>query len=159
MLCWTAFAAVAWAVATGHTSTIDSAGLLFWRDASFRPLGPDWLLEGVRDISALGGVLLRNFFAIMAVAALLEELRRSRAEAETAHLRSDATARRAAERVEDARKRLREAEALLADADRKARQGADGRGARAAAGTAAASTRMGNPDIALETAFRSEGGV
>ncbi len=71
MLCWAAFAAVAWAVATGHTSMIDSAGLLFWRDASFRPLGPDWLLEGVRDISGLGGVMLRNFFAILAVAALL----------------------------------------------------------------------------------------
>ena len=43
------------------------------------------------------------------MAAFLEELRRSRAEAKTAHLRSDATARSAAERVEAARRQLREA--------------------------------------------------
>ncbi|PEQ13253.1 phosphatase PAP2 family protein [Novosphingobium sp. PC22D] len=70
-LCWAGFAAMVWAVTTGHTTTIDKAGLLFWRDADLRPEGPTWLLEAVRDVTALGGVLLRHFFAIMAAVALL----------------------------------------------------------------------------------------
>ncbi|GGC18372.1 phosphatase PAP2 family protein [Novosphingobium marinum] len=71
VLCWFAFAAVAWAVETGHTSTLDRTGLLFWRGPELRPAGPAYLLEAVRDITALGGVLLRNLFALGAVAALL----------------------------------------------------------------------------------------
>lgn len=70
-LCWLGFAAMVWAVGTGHTTTIDKAGLLFWRDADLRPAGPTRLLEMVRDTTALGGVLLRNLFAIMAMVALL----------------------------------------------------------------------------------------
>ena len=35
------------------------------------PHGPAWLLEAVRDYTALGGTLLRNLFALGAVAALL----------------------------------------------------------------------------------------
>lgn len=70
-LCWAGFAAMAWAAWTGHTETIDKAGLLFWRDADLKPLGPAKLLEGVRDLTALGGVLLRHLFAIMAVVAFL----------------------------------------------------------------------------------------
>ncbi|WP_156842374.1 phosphatase PAP2 family protein [Novosphingobium aquimarinum] len=70
-LCWAGFAAMVWAVSTGHTDTIDKAGLLFWRNADLKPLGPKWVLEAVRDTTALGGVLLRNLFAIMAVVALL----------------------------------------------------------------------------------------
>lgn len=71
LACWTGFALMVWAVETGHTQAIDKTGLLFWRDSTLRPLGSELLLEGVRDVTALGGVLLRNFFAIVAVAALL----------------------------------------------------------------------------------------
>lgn len=67
---WAGFAFVTWAVLTGHTTTLDKSGLLFWRDADLRPWGPTWLLEMVRDITALGGVLLRNLFALGAVIAL-----------------------------------------------------------------------------------------
>jgi undecaprenyl-diphosphatase len=69
--CWAGFAAMVWAVSTGHTAMIDRTGLLFWRDADLKPIGPTRLLEMVRDLTALGGVLLRNVFAIMAVIALL----------------------------------------------------------------------------------------
>lgn len=99
---------------------------------------------GLLAIAALSGLAL-------VVASLLEEARRSRAEAETAHLRSDATARRAAERVEAARQQLRAAETRLIEAERELRQ------ARQDLRTAAA--RMGRGDPALEGAFRSEGGV
>lgn len=70
LACWLAFALVAWCVASGRAHAIDAAGLLFWRDADLRPLGPPALLEAVRDVTALGGVLLRNLFALGAVAAL-----------------------------------------------------------------------------------------
>ena len=101
-----------------------------------------------------GGLLtIVVLFAVaLAVAALIEELHRSRAEAEAANLCSDATARRAAERVEAARRQLRMAEDLLAEAERKVRQA--GRGPRSAA-----AARTSGPDPALESAFRSEGGV
>jgi undecaprenyl-diphosphatase len=70
-LCWLGFAAMAWAVASGRTTGIDRAGMLFWRGADLNPRGPSQLLESVRDLTALGGTLLRNLFAIMAVVALL----------------------------------------------------------------------------------------
>ncbi|MET1756556.1 phosphatase PAP2 family protein [Novosphingobium sp. RD2P27] len=70
-LCWAGFAAMVWAVETGHTTTIDEAGLLFWRGPDLHPAGPSKLLEAVRDTTALGGTLLRNLFALMAVVALL----------------------------------------------------------------------------------------
>lgn len=70
-LCWMGFAVMVWAVQHGQTITIDEAGLLFWRDADLHPRGPSKLIEGVRDVTALGGTLLRNLFAIMAVTALL----------------------------------------------------------------------------------------
>ncbi|MCJ2177100.1 phosphatase PAP2 family protein [Novosphingobium album (ex Hu et al. 2023)] len=77
VLCWLGFALIAWAVTTGHTTAFDKAGLLFWHDggqnASAAPRG----LERMRDITALGGTLLRNVFALGAVAALLF-LRRKR---------------------------------------------------------------------------------
>lgn len=63
---------VVWLVLTGHGSDLDSAGLLFWRrGADLVPAGPQWLLEAVRDITALGGVLLRNLILIGVLAALL----------------------------------------------------------------------------------------
>ncbi|MEW9853659.1 phosphatase PAP2 family protein [Novosphingobium sp. M1R2S20] len=70
-LCWTGFAVVVWAVQSGHTTLIDKSGLLFWRGPDLHPAGPSKLLEAVRDITALGGTLLRNLFALMAVVALL----------------------------------------------------------------------------------------
>ncbi|MEO6153209.1 MAG: phosphatase PAP2 family protein [Croceibacterium sp.] len=71
-LCWLGFAAFVWTVANGHAEAIDRLGLLFWRSPpDLRPAGPAWLLEGVRDVTALGGVVLRNLFAAAAVAALL----------------------------------------------------------------------------------------
>lgn len=71
-LCWAGFVLMVWLVATGRSGAIDRAGLLFWRTgAGLAPKGPTWLLEWVRDLTSLGGVLLRNLVAIGAVAALL----------------------------------------------------------------------------------------
>lgn len=59
-------------VMTGRGEAMDSAGLLFWRrGADLVPAGPQWLLEAVRDLTALGGVLLRNLILIGVLAALL----------------------------------------------------------------------------------------
>ncbi|MBT0668429.1 phosphatase PAP2 family protein [Novosphingobium profundi] len=68
---WAGFGLVTWAVLSGHTAAIDRSALLFWRDSDLRPNGPVKLLETVRDVTALGGVLLRNLFALGAVVALL----------------------------------------------------------------------------------------
>jgi undecaprenyl-diphosphatase len=70
---------VALAVHGGYADALDSTGLLFWRDATLRPWGSPALLEAVRDVTALGGVLLRNFFAIAAMIALLFLRRRREA--------------------------------------------------------------------------------
>lgn len=70
-LCWLGFAAMVWAVQNGHTAGIDQAGLLFWRGTDLTPRGSPRLAEAVRDITALGGIVLRNLFALMGVAALL----------------------------------------------------------------------------------------
>lgn len=69
-LCWLGFAVTTWAVATGRTQGLDSSGLLLWRGDDLAPRTPA-LLEATRDLTALGGVLLRNLFAIMAVVAML----------------------------------------------------------------------------------------
>ncbi len=71
LVCWAGFAAMVVSVQTGRTGWIDSTGLLLWRDGDLRPLGPTWLLEAVRDVTALGGVLLRNVIVGIALAALL----------------------------------------------------------------------------------------
>jgi len=71
-LCWAGFALIVWLVTTGRTGEFDKPGLLFWRTgAGLVPKGPKFLLEWVRDLTSLGGVLLRNLAAIGAVAALL----------------------------------------------------------------------------------------
>lgn len=70
-LCWLGVAALALAVHTGYGRDLDRAGLLLWRGADLQPAGAPWLLEIARDVTALGGVLLRNLFALMAVAALV----------------------------------------------------------------------------------------
>ena len=132
------------AVAFGRDSALFAA-LLAALMARLSPFGAAQGSKGLLAIAALSG-------AGLAVAALVEELRRSQAEAETAYLRSDATARGAAERVEAARRQLREAEARLAEAERVARRAA-------AQELRAPAARTGSPDPALEGAFRSEGGV
>ncbi len=137
------------AVVFGRDSAL-LAALLAVLMARLHPFGPAEEWGGLLAIAALSG-------AALAVAALLDELRRSRGEAEAAHLRLDSTARRAAERVEAARRDLREAEARLAEAERKARQ-AVAQELRAAP-PAAMAPRAGGPDPGLESAFRSEGGV
>ncbi|MFD2135880.1 phosphatase PAP2 family protein [Novosphingobium resinovorum] len=70
-LCWLGVAVIALAVHGGHAEALDRTGLLFWRDDTLEPLGPVKLLEAVRDVTALGGVLLRNLFAIGTIVALL----------------------------------------------------------------------------------------
>jgi undecaprenyl-diphosphatase len=72
-LCWAGFAAMVWLVETGRTGGFDSAGLLFWRGhpPALAPRGPELLLEGVRDLTSLGGVLLRHLIALGALVALL----------------------------------------------------------------------------------------
>jgi len=71
-ICWAGFALTVWLVATGRTGGFDKPGLLVWRTgAGLAPKGPKFLLESVRDLTSLGGVLLRNLVAIGAVTALL----------------------------------------------------------------------------------------
>ncbi|MGB3378637.1 MAG: phosphatase PAP2 family protein, partial [Allopontixanthobacter sediminis] len=64
-VCWAGFAIIAWAVLTGRTGSLDEFGLLAAYAGSGR------VLEFTRDTTALGGVFLRNLFALGAVAALL----------------------------------------------------------------------------------------
>ena len=72
VICWLGFAVVAWLVHNGHASGIDSTGLILWRHSQdLTPRGPAWLAEAVRDITALGGVVLRIMFTIAAVVALI----------------------------------------------------------------------------------------
>lgn len=69
---WAGFALVAALVLSGHAGALDEAGLMFWRGgALLMPRGPVWLLEWVRDITALGGVLLRNLIALSGALALV----------------------------------------------------------------------------------------
>ena len=59
-------------VLTGRTVSLDSTGLQIWRTgASLAPRGPGWLLEGARDVTGMGGVVMRHVFAVCAIAALL----------------------------------------------------------------------------------------
>jgi undecaprenyl-diphosphatase len=72
LLCWAAVAVVAVLVASGRAAPVDALGLLFWRASpELAPAGPPLLLEMVRDLTSLGGVLLRNVLALAAVVALL----------------------------------------------------------------------------------------
>jgi undecaprenyl-diphosphatase len=72
LLCWAAVAAVTVLVASGRAAPVDAVGLLFWRASpELAPAGPPLLIEMVRDLTSLGGVLLRNILALAAVIALL----------------------------------------------------------------------------------------
>ncbi len=71
-LCWAGFLAIVWLVGSGRAGAFDETGLLFWRvEGQLGPKGPPAMLEAVRDLTALGGVLLRNLFGLGAIAALL----------------------------------------------------------------------------------------
>src|SRR3712207_5121172 len=97
------------AVAFGRDSAL-LAALLAALMARHLPLGPsEGSPIGLLPVAVLSG-------AALAVAALLEELRRSRADAETAHHHLDTVARLAAERGEAARRQLRDAEERLVEA-------------------------------------------
>lgn len=72
LACWAGFALVAWIVHSGRSAGIDAVGLILWRSGTeLRPVGPPWFLEMVRDLTALGGVLLRVLFSLAALLALL----------------------------------------------------------------------------------------
>ena len=61
-----------WLVTTGRSAGFDNWGLLVGRSADTMDLkGPTLLTETVRDVTSLGGVFLRNLFALGAVVALL----------------------------------------------------------------------------------------
>ena len=69
---WAGFAVVVFFVTNHLTQPFDDAGLEMFRTGADRHLvGPRLFAESVRDVTALGGVLLRNLFAIAAVVALL----------------------------------------------------------------------------------------
>lgn len=71
-LCWTGFAFVTWLVLTGRTGPFDDWGLMSYRTGeALGPRGPEKLFESVRDVTALGGIFLRNLFALAAVVGLL----------------------------------------------------------------------------------------
>jgi undecaprenyl-diphosphatase len=71
-VCAAAFACMVFLVLTGRTAFLDSIGLHVWRTGpGLAPRGPGWLLEGVRDLTGMGGVLMRHVFTIFAIAALL----------------------------------------------------------------------------------------
>lgn len=71
-LCWFGFGLIVWLVASGNAVRFDRMGLLSARTGEQLGLaGPTLVHEIVRDTTALGGVFLRNLFAIGAVVALL----------------------------------------------------------------------------------------
>ena len=69
---WSGFAIMVWLVLTGRTGSFDQWGLMSYRTSeTLGPKGPELVFESVRDVTALGGVFLRNLFALGAVVALL----------------------------------------------------------------------------------------
>jgi undecaprenyl-diphosphatase len=71
-VCWAGFAVMVWLVADGRTGGFDETGLTAFRSAD--DLESGWhpkVVEAIRDITAMGGIVLRNLFAIGAVVALL----------------------------------------------------------------------------------------
>lgn len=71
-LCWTGWAAMVWAVLNHRTGALDSSGLMWVRSGpDFGSLGPGYVTEAVRDMTALGGVFLSTLATIVAVVALL----------------------------------------------------------------------------------------
>lgn len=70
-ICWAIFAVLAVLVASGRSAGVDDLGLLaFRRPPGLELRGPEWLAEAARDMTALGGVLLRHLFAVCALGVL-----------------------------------------------------------------------------------------
>ncbi|WPZ04954.1 phosphatase PAP2 family protein [Blastomonas marina] len=71
-ICWAGWAVVVYLVTNGLTGGFDQWGLMSYRTGEeLGPRGPELVFESVRDVTAVGGVFLRNLFAIAAVVALL----------------------------------------------------------------------------------------
>ena len=80
MACWAIFAVIAGLMATGRTISFDTGGLMAMRDGSdLHLIGGRIMLEMVRDITALGGVFLRNMVALGAAVVLTFAARRREA--------------------------------------------------------------------------------
>lgn len=73
-ICWQIFAVLAVLavlVVSGRSAGVDDLGLLAFRRLPGLELrGPEWLAEAARDMTALGGVLLRHLFAVCALGVL-----------------------------------------------------------------------------------------
>ncbi|WP_231626537.1 phosphatase PAP2 family protein [Novosphingobium sp. AAP83] len=65
------------AVATGQSESLDRDGLLLWRDSA--KLAPQGLVEGMHDLTALGGVWVRILVGLGAITALLFQRMRQEA--------------------------------------------------------------------------------
>ena len=71
-LCWVVFAVLAGLMLSGRYADLDNLGLLLFRSPTILELrGPAWAADRTRDITALGGVMLRHLLAASAVAMLL----------------------------------------------------------------------------------------
>jgi len=71
-LCWVVFAVLAGLMLSGRYADLDNLGLLLFRSSVGLELrGPSWAADMTRDITALGGVMLRHLLAASAVAMLL----------------------------------------------------------------------------------------
>ncbi len=69
---WAGFVFMVWAVTDNRTSAFDNWGLMLDRNGETLAFsGSDLFAEMIRDVTGLGGVLLRNLFALGAMVALL----------------------------------------------------------------------------------------
>ncbi len=69
---WAGFAFIVWAVTNNRTGAFDNWGLMLDRNGNTLAFsGSDLFAEMIRDVTSLGGVLLRNLFALGAMVALL----------------------------------------------------------------------------------------
>ena len=72
LVCWAGWGAIVALVLHQKTAKIDAIGLLWFRSGpDFQARGAGWLVEAIRDTTALGGVLLSTLATIAAVVALL----------------------------------------------------------------------------------------
>ena len=69
---WTGFAVMVYLVTNDLVRGFDQHGLLLYRQGeAHEPIGPAWLHEAVRDVTALGGVTISTLATAGAVVALL----------------------------------------------------------------------------------------
>lgn len=72
LVCWAGWGALVWLVLNGRTAGFDDAGLLWFRTGNDHAArGAGWLTEAIRDVTALGGVLISTLVTAAAVTALL----------------------------------------------------------------------------------------